>query len=145
MTFGGGTFDPKLDGGRLKALFDRALALMSDGQWRTLAQVHEQIGGTEASVSARLRDFRKIEFGGYCMESLRDPKQGRRGLWWYRLLLEKKNDRTGSSKPMQFTRADMRKCCEVLFRHVAVFDVSPDEAASLGRLYAWMRTSCENK
>lgn len=33
-------------------------ALMLDGQWRTLRQISDAIGGPEASCSARLRDIR---------------------------------------------------------------------------------------
>lgn len=62
----------------------RVLSLMSDGKWRTLSEIHEAVGGTEASVSARLRDLRKPKFGGYTVLRRRvgDP---RRGMWEYKL------------------------------------------------------------
>jgi len=37
---------------------DRVKRLMSDGKWRTLAEIREYAGGTETAVSARLRDLR---------------------------------------------------------------------------------------
>lgn len=39
--------------------------LMVDGEWRSLAQIAEVVGEPEASVSARLRDFRKPRCGAH--------------------------------------------------------------------------------
>ena len=37
---------------------------MKDGCWRTLAEIHAIVRrGSEASISARLRDFRKRQWG----------------------------------------------------------------------------------
>ena len=59
MDFDGKTFDPKLDAQRLTSLLLRVLALMSDGKWRTLADIVEQLGeGSEAGISARLKPLR---------------------------------------------------------------------------------------
>jgi hypothetical protein len=60
--FDGETYDKAKDGERLTSLMGRVSSLMSDGQWRTLAQIVTACGGTEASVSARLRDLRKDKF-----------------------------------------------------------------------------------
>lgn len=60
--FDGATYDKSKDGERLTGLMGRVHALMSDDQWRTLAQIVTECGGTEASVSARLRDLRKDKF-----------------------------------------------------------------------------------
>lgn len=61
----GATFDQEKDGTRLglqhRAVFD----LMRDGRWRTLAEIEDATGHPQASVSARLRDFRKPRFGGH--------------------------------------------------------------------------------
>jgi hypothetical protein len=44
----------------MQAVFD----CMKDGRWRTLAEIHANVrGGSEASISARLRDFRKRQWG----------------------------------------------------------------------------------
>ena len=63
--FDGETFDPVIDGKRLTSQLERVRALMSDGKWRTLAEIHAVVGGSEAGVSARLRDLRKQRFGGH--------------------------------------------------------------------------------
>lgn len=65
LAFDGETFDPDLDGRRLERQLDRVLELMRDGQARTLAEIAGAVGGSEAGVSARLRDLRKTKFGGY--------------------------------------------------------------------------------
>jgi len=65
IRFDGRTYDQEKDGERLRRLFDRVFALMRDGEWRTLAEIQQVTGGSEASVSARLRDFRKKKFGGH--------------------------------------------------------------------------------
>lgn len=44
---------------------ERVFNLMQDGQKRTLADIRENTGDPEASISARLRDFRKAKFGGH--------------------------------------------------------------------------------
>jgi hypothetical protein len=82
--FDGATFDPALDGDRLRILLGRVYALMRDGEWRTLPAIAECCGGTEASVSARLRDLRKERFGAYRVERRRvAPAEA--GLFEYRL------------------------------------------------------------
>ena len=49
-----------------KAQFDAVWDCMKDGQWRTLDQISSEIGfAPSQSISARLRDFRKKEFGGH--------------------------------------------------------------------------------
>lgn len=56
----GDTFDPDRDGARLNAqqkqVYDAAIC----GDWFTLARLSELTGAPEASVSARLRDFRRF-------------------------------------------------------------------------------------
>ena len=41
------------------------LRLMDDGEFRTLESISVTVGAPEASVSARLRDLRKSQFGGF--------------------------------------------------------------------------------
>jgi DNA-binding Lrp family transcriptional regulator len=60
-------------------------ALMQDGQWRTLAVIAEECKASEASVSARLRDLRKLRYGGYFVER----RRVRSDLWEYRLDITK--------------------------------------------------------
>ena len=79
----GTTYDAGLDGERLKGQHARVLATMSDGQWHTLAGLAATTGATEASVSARLRDLRKLRFGGRVVHRRRVV--GTPGLHEYRL------------------------------------------------------------
>lgn len=85
--FGGSTYSPALDAERLETLLGRVLDLMKDGQWRTLAEIRAVVDGSEAGISARLRDFRKKEFGGHQMDGRRrgDAKDG---VWEYRILVK---------------------------------------------------------
>ena len=84
FVFDGVTYDPALDADRLRILLGRVYAFMRDGEWRTLAEIAAACGGTEASVSARLRDLRKERFGAYAVERRR-VGQPDRGLFEYRL------------------------------------------------------------
>lgn len=83
--FHGDTFEPALDLLRLTTQLERVKALMGDQRWRSLAQIAQLVGGTEASVSARLRDLRKTAFGSFQVERKRqgDPT---RGFFVYRVL-----------------------------------------------------------
>jgi hypothetical protein len=80
--FDGSTYEPPLDKERLSAQFLRVKAVMSDGQWRSLAELSEATKSPEASVSARLRDLRKPRHGCRIVER----KRITRGLFHYRLL-----------------------------------------------------------
>jgi hypothetical protein len=64
-TFDGATFEPARDGERLTSQLIRVKELMLDGQWRSLPQIAAVVGGSEAGVSARLRDLRKPRNGAY--------------------------------------------------------------------------------
>ncbi len=68
--------EPRLSG-QLDAVYHR----MRDGQWHTLADLAKAAGGSEAGVSARIRDLRKPRFGEHAVERRR--RGG--GLWEYRL------------------------------------------------------------
>lgn len=82
----GETFDPELDGPRLARQLNRVKTLMLDGHWRTLRQIAYVVGGSEAGISARLRDLRKPKFGGYLVERRRSRDAAAdAGLWEYRV------------------------------------------------------------
>ena len=69
---------------RLRSLLKDVFELMKDGEWRTLGEIRDAVErGTETSISARLRDLRKSEFGGYDIQK----REVRSGLWQYRLLV----------------------------------------------------------
>lgn len=67
------TMTPALDGPRIGSHRERVFALMRDGVWRSLSEICALTGGSEAGASARLRDFRKTEFGAH------DVQRRRRG------------------------------------------------------------------
>ena len=79
----GSTFDANLDGARLTGQHAKVKGLMADGRWRTLARIAEVVGGSEAGVSARLRDLRKSKFGGHTV----DRRRLSGGLYEYRVIL----------------------------------------------------------
>lgn len=83
MTFDGPTYDEQRDGARLGTLMMRVHAAMLDGQWHTLRELATRCGGSEASVSARIRDLRKTAWGGYQVQH----EHVSRGLWRYRLVV----------------------------------------------------------
>ncbi len=83
--FDGETYEAEHDEDRLGTLLTEVKTLMADGVWRTLAEIQAQVGrGSEAGISARLRDLRKEKFGSCTVERRRrgDPKEG---LFEYRL------------------------------------------------------------
>lgn len=59
----GVTYDHARDGVRLNEQQQRVWDCMKDGAWRTLGQIAAVTGDPEASISARLRDFRKKRLG----------------------------------------------------------------------------------
>lgn len=63
--FDGATYDPGRDGDRLRSQLKRVRDLMLDGRWRSIAAIAAHVGGSEAGVSARLRDLRKPRNGAY--------------------------------------------------------------------------------
>lgn len=82
MPFDGKTYNAARDKDRLKTQLFNVWRLMKDGRWRTLEQISEKVGCPEASVSARLRDFRKRKFGSHTVER----QYVRQGLFKYRLI-----------------------------------------------------------
>lgn len=78
------TYSGDLDGERLTSQLDAVLALMQDGIWRTLSEIRAAIGrGSEAGLSARLREIRASRRGQVERRRRGDPKNG---LHEYRLL-----------------------------------------------------------
>src|SRR3990167_2538802 len=70
---------------RLDKLLLRVKKAMVDGQWRTLREIVELAGGSEAGVSARLRDLRKEGFGNHTVN--RNRRGPGLGLYEYQLIL----------------------------------------------------------
>jgi hypothetical protein len=84
--FGGQTFCPERDGERLSGALARTYELMADGRWRTLQEIAEAVGCTEAGASARLRDMRKDRVREQYPNRGVEREHVERGLWKYRLL-----------------------------------------------------------
>jgi hypothetical protein len=84
--FDGETYESEEDRVRLGRQLDAVRDLMIDGEWRILASIRAKAGGTEASVSARLRDLRKEKFGAFRVERRRCSGEGVSGLFEYRVL-----------------------------------------------------------
>jgi len=81
VRFDGETYDPARDEARLETQLGRVYECMRDGRWRSLETIRSFAGGSEAAVSARLRDLRKARFGGHVV--MRRRLRG--GHWIYRL------------------------------------------------------------
>ena len=79
----GATYSHKHDHARLAAQRERVWNHILDREWHTLAEISAATGDPEASVSARLRDFRKAHFGRHVITRRR--VEGQRGLYEYRL------------------------------------------------------------
>lgn len=75
----GESFSPERDGARLGKQYDRVREYVLSRDWLTLAEISNDLGYPEASVSARLRDLRAR---GYSVEC----EYVRRGLHRYRVV-----------------------------------------------------------
>lgn len=85
LPFQGATYVPSLDRERLGEQLLRVIDLMADGKWRSLREIASITDDPEASISARLRDIRKL-WGTDAMESRRRPSvDARKGVWEYRV------------------------------------------------------------
>lgn len=84
--FGGATYDADADYERLGAQCRRVFDCMKDSRWRTLEEIELVTGDPPASISARLRDFRKGKFGEHAVER-RSRGVRERGLFEYRLII----------------------------------------------------------
>lgn len=84
LKFGGKTFEAAQDGVRLTNHLQKVYDLMKDGQWRTLRQIADVVGCSEASASSRCRDLRKQWAGSHTVE--RKRLEG--GLYAYRVVID---------------------------------------------------------
>jgi hypothetical protein len=77
--------DPERLGRQLKAIRQ----IMSDGEWRTFKEIQTilateyDIAADSPGISARLRDFRKPQFGGHDLQKYKVAN----GLWKYRVVM----------------------------------------------------------
>ncbi len=86
--FDGKTYDPALDGARLRSQLGRTYETIKRGKWWTVKDIcfyHSSHYGkvdSESGVGARLRDLRKRKFGGHNVEGRR---VGKSAVWEFRL------------------------------------------------------------
>jgi hypothetical protein len=83
--FDGATYQRERDHARLFPQLLKVAEVMKDEKWHTSAEIVERTGENWASVSARLRDFRKTKFGGHVV----DRRYVDGGLHEYRLSLNR--------------------------------------------------------
>ena len=79
--FDGSTISPARDNARLGSQLWAVKSILMDRQWHTLGELALRIGGSEAGISARLRDLRKPKHGGLRIER----RHVKNGLHEYRL------------------------------------------------------------
>lgn len=79
--FDGETYERERDHERLARQMAEVQAFMHDGEWHTSEQIVEALGENWASLSARLRDLRKVKFGAWIVER----RYVADGLWEYRM------------------------------------------------------------
>lgn len=80
--FAGRTFVPNRDEARLRGQEMAVFKVLQDGEWHTLNELAEKCGGSTQAISARIRDLRKPEFGGFDVKA----ENFGGGLWKYRLI-----------------------------------------------------------
>lgn len=82
MNFHGQTYQPEHDETRLTSQLERVKELMNDGEWRTLQQIANAVQGSEAGISARLRDLRNKLGLTVTKKRIGNPSSG---LWAYQV------------------------------------------------------------
>ena len=87
--FNGPDYIPSQDEKRLSNQYDRIFNLMRDGNWRTLREIEQLTGASQASISAQLRHARKSQNGSHTLEK-RARGDRVNGLFEYRLLVNQK-------------------------------------------------------
>jgi biotin operon repressor len=76
-------FEARHDRERLSTLLESVLNTMRTGRWWTLRELQETVGHSEAGISARIRELRKM---GWTMDRRRRPSvEASRGLFEYKL------------------------------------------------------------
>ena len=81
----GETYAKHLDETRLDTQIAKVYRMMKRSSWTSLAVLSTQCDCSEASVSARLRDLRKPQWGGHDI----DKKRMEGGLWAYKMTSDK--------------------------------------------------------
>lgn len=115
FTFKGAGYNKVFDHERLSGQAKGVYNLMSDGRWRTLSEINDELGYPEASISAQLRAFRRKEFGSHTVNRRRrgNPTGG---LHEYSLVIPKKDPREDKQIEVVnlYLKEDLLKCTLVL-------------------------------
>jgi hypothetical protein len=88
VMFDGATYVPERDNERMTGQILRIWDVMVNGEWYTLSEISTITGDPEASVSTRLRDFRKSKFGSHTVEK----EHLGNGLYKYKLIVNEDKD-----------------------------------------------------
>ena len=112
---GGETFDPAEDMIRLNKQMDRVWHCVYRSGWWTYHGIHEKTGAPEASIGARLRDTRKVQFGCHMLLTRRAPDyDGPPVHWWLPGTVADCNAAVGAV----FTRDIMEVTCRPCSLHM---------------------------
>lgn len=84
LRFDGHCYEKGYDQKRLTGQILRIYDLIEDGEWRTLSEIAKETGDHESSISAQLRNLRKVRFGEHVIEK-RARGERVNGLFEYRL------------------------------------------------------------
>ena len=82
--FDGAVYNSTRDRERLTGQLHSIFMLMSDGNYRTVNEIHEQLGYPHASISAQLRNLKKPKFGGHGLEKKRVFEDS--ALWTFKII-----------------------------------------------------------
>jgi len=112
---------------RLGGQLARVLQVVRDGKWRTLSDIRDEMHSpvSTQSISARLRDFRKLKFGNYLVER---RSTGTEGLHEYRVDVNQNNPLPTQGKA--FDADAVFKAAEALVARAQATDASSDFSLS---------------
>ncbi len=79
--FDGAVYDTFRDKDRLTAIQKKLFEVMKGGGWFSIPELEKAIDSSQTGISAGIRNFRKVKFGGYKVER----KYQGRGFYLYRL------------------------------------------------------------
>lgn len=82
FNFDGKTYERERDRKRLNTQYQRVFRHMALTGWTTLAELERVTGYPQASISARIRDMKKITMGGHTVMRRRRHS----GTWEYKLV-----------------------------------------------------------
>lgn len=85
-SFAGSNYDPAQDAKRLTGQLEKIKACMRDAKWRTLGEIELITNAPQSSISAQLRNLRKVKNGNHTVNKrIRGERSA--GLYEYQLIL----------------------------------------------------------